>query len=586
MGNLIRTRDGVLILIAAVVIVACGRLQLGSNEKQREMDAALHATLQQSSRPAFVTRDDEGARLWKQTQQFYQHRNYAPAWTRNAAPGSQMEALAKALRAAGDEGLDPELYGVSMLEQKIREASKGFLTKKGFDPKEAATLDVWLTYLYMKYASDLADGLSDLAHADPSWRIKPEKLDPLAHLEQALRDTRVAESLTELAPDAPEYQALRKTLADYKAQAAKGAWPQVPANLKLKPGQRSPQVAALAARLAASGDFSGAAPKPGEPMVYDAALQEAVKRFQRRHGYQDDGIVSPALAAEMNVPIEQRIGEISLSMERWRWLPRALGDRYIIVNIPDMRLDVWDNGRVPLSMRVIVGKQDTPTPIFNDEMTHIIFSPYWNVPPNIAKGETLPSLMNDPGFLARNNMEVVDSSGRVVDPSAVNWMDPSSFRFRQRPGSDNALGLVKFMFPNQFDVYLHDTPTDSLFGRAARLFSHGCVRIEKPEELAVYLLRDQPEWTPERIHAAMHAGEERHVKLRQPIPVYLGYWTARVAPDGIVQFRKDVYGLDGRQLAMLAERSGRLKVATTAASNAAASAKKSGKGKSGKPRAR
>jgi L,D-transpeptidase YcbB len=584
-GNFLRTRRVAVIvasLLATVVIVACGRLQLGSGETRREMDAALRETLQ-ASRPAFLTKDQEGTRLWKQTQQFYEHRAYQPAWTKNAEPGSQMKALVGALRAAGDEGLDPELYGVSLLDKKLRDGSKGFLTKQGFDPREAATLDVWLTYLYMKYASDLADGLSDLAHADPSWRIKPEQTDPLAQLEKALSENRVAESLLDLTPDAPEYRALRKTLAEYRAQAAKGGWPQVPANVKLKPGQRGPQVAPIAAHLAATGDLAGGQ-QPADQTVYDATLQEAVKRFQRRHGFQDDGIVTPALAAEMNVPIEERITEIVLSMERWRWLPRTLGDRYIFVNIPDMRLDVWEKGQVPLSMRVIVGKQDTPTPIFNDDMTHIVFSPYWNVPPNIAQGETLPSIIRDPGFLARNNMEIVDKAGRVVDPSAVDSMDLSSYRFRQRPGGDNALGFVKFMFPNQFDVYLHDTPTDSLFGRAARLFSHGCVRVEKPEELAIYLLRDQPEWTPERIRAAMHAGEERHVKLRQPVPVYIGYWTARVAPDGIVQFRKDAYGLDGRQMAMLDERLGRLRAATAGAT--AATAKKSDKGKPAKPRSR
>jgi murein L,D-transpeptidase YcbB/YkuD len=215
-------------------------------------------------------------------------------------------------------------------------------------------------------------------------------------------------------------------------------------------------------------------------------------------------------------------------------------------------------------MRVIVGKKDTPTPIFNDEMSHIVFSPYWNVPPGIAKDETLPALMNDPGFLTRNNMEVVDKAGRTIEPSSIDWMDPASFRFRQRPGSSNALGLVKFMFPNQYNVYLHDTPTDSLFGRAARLFSHGCVRVEQPEELAAYVLRDQPEWTRERIREAMHAGEERTVKLRESIPVFIGYWTARVAPDGLVQFRHDVYGVDSRLNAMIDNRIRRLRASTTA----------------------
>ena len=553
----------------AVLAVACGRLQLGDKDKRQQMDTVLRQTLQ-SSTPAFVTRDTEGARLWKQTQQFYQRNNYEPAWMRDAAPRARITAFTKALRESANEGLDPELYGVSMLEKKVAEGNEGFLTKKGFDPKEAAILDVWLTYLYMKHASDLADGLSDLAHADPAWRIKPEKIDPLALFDAAHRENRIVQSLLELTPQAPEYRAMRQTLTQYREQAAKGGWPKVPANVKLKPGQRSPHVRAVAQRLAASGDLSAAVPAGTDPLPYEAALQEAVKRFQRRHGLQDDGVVTPAVAAEMNVPIEQRIQQLALNMERWRWLPRDLGERYILVNIPEQRLDVREQGRPALSMRVIVGKPEWPTPIFNDEMTHIVFSPYWNVPPNIAKDETMPAIMRDPGFLARNNMEVVDKSGRSVDASAVNWMDTSSFRFRQRPGSGNALGLVKFMFPNQFDVYLHDTPTDSLFGRSARLFSHGCVRVEKPEELAAYLLRDQPEWTLERIREAMRAGTERHVKLKTTMPVYIGYWTAGVSPDGLAQFRKDAYGIDNRLSAMVEDRLRRLKASSTAAATAAA----------------
>jgi murein L,D-transpeptidase YcbB/YkuD len=203
-------------------------------------------------------------------------------------------------------------------------------------------------------------------------------------------------------------------------------------------------------------------------------------------------------------------------------------------------------------------------------MTHIVFSPYWNVPPDIAQGETLPEVLKDPGFLAKQNMEVLDASGRPVDPYSVDLSDPSGYRFRQRPGTGNALGFVKFMFPNQYNVYLHDTPADSLFARASRSFSHGCVRVEQPEALARYVLADQPEWTPDRIRAAMHAGEEQHVKLSRPIPVYLGYWTARVSADGIVQFRKEVYDVDARQSAKLAERVNRLRRSAAAAAKAVA----------------
>jgi murein L,D-transpeptidase YcbB/YkuD len=554
--------------IAALALgfaAACAGLQIGSADRETEMHASLRAAATGPA-PAYVKHDPEGARLWKQTRAFYEAREYSAAWVEKAKPRPQLDALTRALRSAEKEGLDPELYTVTMLEQRRQEASKGFLTDKGFDPREAGALDVWLTYLYMKYASDLADGLSDLAHADKAWQIKPEAFDAQAHLEKALLENRVEQSLDELKPRAAEYERLRTALADHRTQLAAGGWPKVPA-MKLKPGATSEHVPALAKRLAASGDYGGAIPAAGKA-AYTPDLQKAVQAFQERHGLTADGVIGPAVVAALNVPIEKRIDQIALNMERWRWLPRDLGERYILVNIPEMRLDVYDGASVPLSMRVVVGKADTQTPIFNDEMTYLVFSPYWNVPPGIAQDETLPAVMNDAGFLQRNNMEVVDKAGTVVDPASIDLSNPGEYRFRQKPGQSNSLGLVKFMFPNQFNVYLHDTPADSLFARATRSFSHGCVRLEDPVALAKYVLRDQPEWDQERITEAMHAGEETTVKLKAPLPVYLGYWTARVRPDNSVQFRDDVYAVDGRQAARLADRMERLRRTGEAAADA------------------
>ncbi|HJR61279.1 MAG TPA: L,D-transpeptidase family protein [Vicinamibacterales bacterium] len=554
---------GVALLIA--IAAACAKIQLGAPDREREMNESLRKVATGSA-PSYVKLDPEGSKLWKQTRAFYQARRFTAAWIEGAKPRPQLDALTRALRDADREGFDPELYNVSMLEERREEASKGFLTDKGFDPKEAGALDVWLTYLYMKYASDLADGLSDLSHADPTWKIKPEKFDAKAHLEAALQGSRIQESLDELKPQAAEYDRLRNVLAQYRAQQAEGGWPKVP-RMKLKPGQKSPHVGALATRLAASDDYKGSMPPRG-PAVYTPDLQEAVKQVQRRHGLTDDGIIRPEVIDALNVPIQRRIEQIALNMERWRWLPRDLGERYILVNIPEMRLDVYEGDRVPLTMRVVVGKSETPTPIFSDEMTYLVFSPYWNVPPSIAEGETLPSVIRDPGFLARNNMDVVDASGNVVDPSSVDLSDPTAYRFRQRPGTDNSLGLVKFMFPNQFNVYLHDTPADSLFERAARSLSHGCVRVEDPVALAEYVLGDQPEWDRARIDEAMHAGEEKTVKVKKPIPVYLGYWTARVRTDSSIQFRPDVYSIDRRLTARLADRLERLRRTGEAAADA------------------
>jgi L,D-transpeptidase YcbB len=552
-----------LTLAVAVAGGGCGR----GAARQAEVKTSLQRALTQP-RPRYVTADAEGKKLWKLTQQFYERRQHAPAWIKGTAPRPTVAELIAALSAASEEGLDPQLYNVSLLEQKRQTASQGFLSKKGFEPAEAGEHDVWLTYLYLKYASDLADGLSDLARADAKWQIRPEKFDPAASLEDALARNRIEESLRELTPDNPQYLALRRVLAEYRTQAAGGGWPTVPANLRLAPGQKSRNVALIAQRLSASGDYKGPAINTGATATYSTDLQEAVKRFQRRHGVTDDGIVSAPVVAEMNVPIDRRISQITLNLERWRWLPRDLGERHIVVNIPEYRLEVWERNQVPLAMRVVVGKQDTQTPIFNDVMTHLVFSPYWNVPPNIAEGETLPEILKDPGFLDRNSMEVLDSDGNLIDPRSIDLADPARYRFRQRPGAHNSLGLVKFMFPNQFNVYLHDTPTDSLFARASRSFSHGCVRLENPMALAEYVLRDQPEWTRERIEEAMNAEQERTVKLRSAIPVYLGYFTARVSADGIMQFRRDVYDIDRRQTILLADRLSRLRKSAAAAASA------------------
>jgi L,D-transpeptidase YcbB len=284
--------------------------------------------------------------------------------------------------------------------------------------------------------------------------------------------------------------------------------------------------------------------------VFDANVSGAVKRFQERHRIEPDGVVDADTVRALNVPVEARIRAIELNLERWRWLPDQMPARYLIVNVPDFRLEAIEDGKSVMSMRVVVGGPDNKTPIFADTMTHVVFSPYWNVPPRIAKEETIPSAARDPGFLARNNMEVVSPSGDVVESDSVDWSSPGGFRIRQRPGSGNALGGVKFVFPNNFDVYLHDTNATRLFDRIERGLSHGCVRVEEPHKLAHYVLREQAEWTPEAIDAAMKSGQEKHVKLTSAVPVYILYKTAWVH-DGGVRFLKDLYGHDAAQGAKL-----------------------------------
>ena len=270
------------------------------------------------------------------------------------------------------------------------------------------------------------------------------------------------------------------------------------------------------------------------------------------------GLQAALLRARKESAHAPDVDRIRTNLERWRWAPRDLGARHILINVPGYQMQVIEDEKPVLAMRVIVGAPETPTPLFSDQMTYVVFSPYWNIPESILREETLPRLAEDPDYLLRNNIEVVGTSGEVVDASGVDWSDAEAtgrLRFRQAPGPENALGLVKFIFPNHFNVYLHDTPTDALFNKERRTFSHGCIRIEKPVTLAEYVLRDKTQWTPERIKAAMAGEQEQAVTLTEPIPVHIGYWTAWVEGDGSVTFIDDPYGLDRRQAA-LAERSG------------------------------
>ena len=255
-----------------------------------------------------------------------------------------------------------------------------------------------------------------------------------------------------------------------------------------------------------------------------------------------------ALANERRQPTG-RENLIRLNLERWRWAPRDLGERYILVNVPSYQLQVMEGDRPKLAMRVVVGQPDTPTPLFSDRMTYVVFSPTWSIPESIIRKETLPRIAEDPGYLERNHIEVVSGS-EVVDPADIDWSDEDdteALRFRQKPGPENALGLVKFIFPNNFSVYLHDTPADALFNRERRAFSHGCIRVENPVGLARYVLGDQPEWTEERIRAAMAEHREQTARLKTPLPVHIGYWTAWVEPDGkTVTYTDDPYAIDAR----------------------------------------
>jgi len=310
--------------------------------------------------------------------------------------------------------------------------------------------------------------------------------------------------------------------------AKQGNWPQITSNPKtLKQGSRGPDIAAIKRLLHLTGDL----PVADTSQAFNDTLELAVKSFEERHGYKPDGVIDAALVKEMNVPPVRRVQQILMNMDRMRWLAPEPKGNLIVVNIPEFVLHVYEGKQKVFEIDVVVGKQGHNTMMFNGDLNQVVFSPYWNVPPSIVRNEILPAMERNPGYLAGQNMEITgDEDGLPA--------------IRQRPGPGNALGRVKFLFPNSFNIYLHDTPAKSLFEKDKRAFSHGCIRVREPEKLAMYVLRNQPEWTPEKINAAMNRGVEQAVRVKQPIPVVITYYTAWVDDRGRLNFREDIYGHD------------------------------------------
>jgi murein L,D-transpeptidase YcbB/YkuD len=531
-----RCRAG-LAITAFVVAAGCGG---GDREGQQ----ALKQRLQGAPPAGFGPRADV---LWKSAQRFYERHGYSYVWLDGSAANERADALHKALEQTVADGLDPADYDLKPLDP-LQDRSRSWvpLKKGAVPPAQRAEAEVRFTASFLKLASELLVGRVEPARVDPHWFGQYRLVAPERMLERVAETGRVRALLNGLVPHHPQYEALRQAMQRYRELAVRGGWPTGFKAAALD----GEQLGKLRARLAAEGDLAGADVAPATNSTgLDPALRAALRSFERRHGLPEDGRLDPEVVSELNVPVRSRLRELELNLERWRWLPESLGARHILVNIPSYWLAGVEDGRTTISMRVVTGTTENPTPIFSDRMTTVVFSPYWNIPPTIARKEILPALERDSSYLSRNDMEVVRGS-QVVSPWSVDW-GSTGYTVRQRPGPRNALGGVKFVFPNNFDVYLHDTPADQLFTNTTRSFSHGCVRVEKPSELARWVLAGQKEWTPEKIQAAMQAGREQHVALKEPIPVYLVYATAWVEPDARVSFRHDVYGHDARQLKLL-----------------------------------
>ncbi len=348
------------------------------------------------------------------------------------------------------------------------------------------------------------------------------------------------------------YDDVLEALARYRAIADKGGWPVVPQGPALKPGMSDPRVPVLRTRLAATGDWQGV---DSDSDLYDADLEQAVRRFQARQGLEDDGVVGKGSLDALNVPVEARIDQIRVNLDRGRWVLRGLGDDYVIVNIAGFETYMIRDGKEIWATKSIVGRNYRKTPVFRDNIRFIEFNPTWTVPPGILGKDILPKARENPAYISEKGFTVVDGSGKQVDPKSIDWSKakPGNFPYSivQPPGPENALGLVKFMFPNPYLVYLHDTASRGLFAKSERALSSGCVRIENPFDFAELVLSDQPEWTRKKIDEVVASGETTRVDLKTPLPVLLLYWTVWVDPDGQVSFRRDIYERDSRVLAAL-----------------------------------
>jgi murein L,D-transpeptidase YcbB/YkuD len=483
--------------------------------------------------------------VWNEVRGFYQQRADKPAWVEHKYTTDRATEALQVVRAAREHGLDPEEYGEAGLVKL--QAALTTETKDAPDRfQRLAEFETRMTSALLEIGHDVATGRTTPSPIDGRWKANRKSPDIAATLAKAV-DGDLAHWLDTIQPPHPEYSALRKAFMDLHGQKEKGGWPAVPADV-YKRGQSGPAVAALRQRLAVAGELK-TQDANNAAATYDGDVETAVKAFQELHGIKATGLVDKPTLAALNISIDERLRQVALNLERWRWLPDDLGARHLFVNIPFFHLVAREDGKPVMDIRVVVGKPGNETPIFSDEMETVVFSPYWNIPDSIKQGETAPAVMRDPSYLERNNIEIRRGS-QVVSASSVNWSDPGELRqlaFRQRPGANNALGHVKFLFPNKYDVYLHDTPADSLFARPGRAFSHGCVRVEEPEVLANYILRGYSEWNGPRIITAMHSGDEQHVKLKETIPVHIVYFTSWVDDNGGLHFQPDIYGYDAKQ---------------------------------------
>lgn len=491
---------------------------------------------------------------------FYEVTSYSFGWIRDGMPTEQARAVIEALLDADSKGLNAEDYDGSRWADRLAK-----LNDAGKPPANSvlARFDLALTVSVIRYSSDVHFGRVNPKLFRARFFLENEADDLPGFIRRRLIDaTDVQAALAGIEPPYKGYWRTQEALRRYIAMARDDKAVLLPFMKKpIEPGSSYTAIEQLASVLRRLGDLAVVAEAPAESNTYEGPLVDAVKHFQSRHGLEPDGRLGKATLAQLNAPLNRRIRQLQLTLERWRWAPHSFSRPPIVVNIPEFRLRALDSSyKTELEMKVVVGKAFRhQTPVFTSDMRYVIFRPYWNVPPSIQRAELVPKLVRDRSYLVRNRYEVVTAqyalvTNGVIDDATLAQLRSGKLRIRQTPFAGNALGLVKFLFPNQYNVYLHGTPATELFSKSRRDFSHGCIRAENPEQLAAWVLRDKAEWTPERILSAMNGTETIQVTLDKPIPVLVVYATAVVLESGEVRFFEDIYGQDAQLEGLLAKR--------------------------------
>jgi murein L,D-transpeptidase YcbB/YkuD len=486
----------------------------------------------------------------KHVKKFYDLNGDSFWWVDGMEPTPQARQVIALMLQADQKGLSADDYDGSRWNDRLAKLKPA--TRQPTEA-DAVKFDLALTVCAMRYISDLHIGKVNPKHFDFALDDESRKYDLAEFLKEHVVDARdVAGALAQVEPSYPGYRRTIQALRSYIELAKKDDGEQLPLVKKpIAPGDSYPGVPRLTRLLRLVGDLPANANVPVDGTVYQGPLVDAVKSFQRRLGRDPDGRIGGQTLADLNVPLSRRVRQMQLTLERWRWLPDSYQRAPIVANIPEFRLRAYDKDfNIGVTMNVVVGKAyGHNTPVFSDTMEYVVFRPYWAVPYSITRAELIPHIMRDPDYLAKKDLEVVDSKQKVVSSGRVSGEVLSQLRagklfIRQKPGPMNSLGLVKFLFPNSYNVYMHDTPATELFSKSRRDFSHGCIRLEKPADLAAWVLRDNPGWTPERIRAAMNGSTTQQVNLAHPIPVLIVYATVIVLEDGLVHFYDDIYGHD------------------------------------------